>query len=53
MVELHILTVKKKFAAVFVTVASRDEEHVCNDFTNKVHIKALKRNIKPKNVNRT
>ena len=41
------LTVKKKFEAVFVTVAMTDE-HFCRDFTNIVHITALKTNTRLK-----
>jgi len=42
-----LLTVKKKFEAVFVTVAMTDE-HFCSDFTNIVHIAALKTNTRLK-----
>jgi len=41
------LTVKKKFEAVFVTVAMTDE-HFCRDFTYIVHIIALKTNTRLK-----
>ena len=41
------LTVKKKFEAVFVTVAMTDE-HFCRDLTNIVHITALKTNTRLK-----
>ena len=39
-----ILTVQIKCDPVFATVASAEDEHLLRDFTNKVHIKALKRN---------
>jgi len=39
--------VKKKFEAVFVTVATTDE-HFCRDFANIVHITALNKNTIPK-----
>ena len=41
------LTVKKRFEAVLVTVAMT-EGHFCRDFTNIVHIMALKTNTKLK-----
>jgi len=41
------LTVKKKFEAVFVTVAMTDG-HFCRDLTNIVHIIALKMNTRLK-----
>jgi len=47
MIKTVSLTVKKKFEAVFVTVAMTDE-HFCRDFTNIVHIMALKTNTKLK-----
>lgn len=43
------LTVKKKFAAVFVTVASRVVELLRNAFVNNVHINALDISIAIKN----
>jgi len=41
------LTVKKKLEAVLVTVAIT-EVHICRDFTNKVHMTALKANTRLK-----
>ena len=44
-------TVKKKFDAVFVVVATSEDER-CNDLTNIVHMTALKANTKPKHTTR-
>ena len=46
----QIHTVKIRFEDALVTVASMEEWHFCRDLTNKVHIKALHRNIKTKNT---
>lgn len=45
------LTVKKKFEAVFVTVATTDEVS-CSDLTNNVHITAFAPNIMKKHRKR-
>lgn len=40
--------VQMKFEPVFVTVAAAEDEDPLRDFTNSVHIKALKKNTKRK-----
>lgn len=40
---------KKKFDAVLVVVAATDEVF-CSDFTNSVHMMALKTNTRPKQM---
>ena len=42
------LTVQIKFEPVFVTVAVAEDEDPLRDFTNNVHIKALKKNTSRK-----
>lgn len=43
-----VLTVKMKFEPVFVTVAVAEVDDPLRDFTNNVHINALKKNTRRK-----
>lgn len=55
--EGSLLTVKKKFAALLVTVASTVEEEVCRALMKKVHMRTLqssrRRRHEPRNTNTT